>query len=587
MSDDASPAYLASRDVDSELDADLARFRDIGRKSAEKGFLEHAATIKSGGQAQATGISEWVTNLPRNITVGVWDAAMNMLEFGGDFLAGEKPEGIRGTASNLGIEGGIQETPQQRREKWTAQPSSSPYEPLMEAGRQLRGEIALKSGTADEITQSAAQFFIPFMAFSKMVGGLKAGSTIARIGKAAAAETATMMTAFEPHSARFADLLRLADTNNGLVNHYIDYMAADADEGEWEGRFKNAADSLATSAAIAGVIKVGGVTLKAARHGRLSGPQKIAGDAGAETLDITPADTLSGADRELESVFGEQLNADLRRALRDYAKVPGSDGGRILNTDLARELSEDYRADRTRSAAVHEPASALVKTLYAQKLAEAPKAGQEPRVLFTGGGTGAGKTTALEALKGTAERAQIIYDTNLNNFASARQKIDQALEAGKKVSIAYVWRDPVESLKQGALPRAMRMGRTVPLTEHAKTHAGGATTIKALAAHYADDPRVSIHVIDNSRGKGRQRLGSIDDVREIKYNSVVGELHEVLEAEHEAGRISDAVYRATLGELEGVGGRASGLGRKSRTGDGRKPAPKDKGSARLASDGDA
>src|SRR6185503_17559787 len=88
-------------------------------------------------------------------------------------------------------------------------------------------------------------------------------------------------------------------------------------------------------------------------------------------LSIIPRDEqLSATDRAVEARFAKQLEADVPAAIEEYAKLPGADNGKILNTDLARELSPDYRADRTRSAAVHEPASWLVKEMYAQKLAE-------------------------------------------------------------------------------------------------------------------------------------------------------------------------------------------------------------------------
>jgi len=254
------------------------------------------------------------------------------------------------------------------------------------------------------------------------------------------------------------------------------------------------------------------------------------------------------ADQEIEARFSKQLETDKPAAITEYSKLPGSDNGRILNTDLARELSPDYRTDRTRSAAVHEPASALVKEMYARKLEEAPAKGELPIVVFTAGGTGAGKSTAISSFPEMASEvrhAQIVYDTNLNNPISAVQKIDQALAAGKDVRIRYVSRDPVESLVHGALPRAMRMGRTVPLVEHAKTHAGGAATIKTLAERYSNDSRVKIQVIDNSGGKGGARIGSIDQIKIPEYDALLGDLHAALEKERAAGRISEAVYRGT------------------------------------------
>ena len=265
---------------------------------------------------------------------------------------------------------------------------------------------------------------------------------------------------------------------------------------------------------------------------------------------IPRAEHLSSEYRAIERNFADVIERDVDSALRAYDAVEGSDGGRILNTDLARELSPAYRADRTRSAAVHEPASWIVKENYASKLKEAPKAGQNADVIFTGGGTGAGKTTAINQLAQAAEfrNAQIVFDTNLNSLKSAVTKIDQALAAGKKALIYYVWRDPVESLTKGALPRAMRMGRTVPINEHAATHTGGAETIKQLASKYAGDERVEITVFDNSHGKGNARIGQIEDIPVLDYNAVRGNLSQALDREFAEGRISEAVYRGTRGQ---------------------------------------
>jgi hypothetical protein len=195
----------------------------------------------------------------------------------------------------------------------------------------------------------------------------------------------------------------------------------------------------------------------------------------------------------IEQRFADKLT-DHDAAVREYAARPDSEGGKVLNTDIARELSPDYLKDRTQSAAVHEPASAFVKRLYAEKLAQL-KAGDE--VMFTSGGTGAGKTSAITGVSDIAQMrhdAAIVYDTNMNTLHSAVQKVDQALAAGATVNIVHVQRDAVDALVHGALPRAMRQerefgtGRTVPLSEHARTHRGAAEVIQQLAEKYKDNP---------------------------------------------------------------------------------------------------
>lgn len=273
-----------------------------------------------------------------------------------------------------------------------------------------------------------------------------------------------------------------------------------------------------------------------------------------------PRAGLSGMDRVYETRLARQIESSIDRAMADYAKVEGSEGGKILNTDLARELSADYRADRTRSAAVHEPASYLVKQMYERKLAEPAEPNE--RVIFSGGGTGAGKTTGFEAaakVDPTLRDTKIIYDTNLNGLESSVKKIDQALASGRNVDILFTYRDPVDALKDGALPRAMRMGRTVPIEEHARTHVGSLDTVRELQQRYADNDRVTIRVLDNNHGKGGARLSSVEALPRLEYNAALGDLNAALEAEFSAGKISRAVF-------EGTKAKGSGRSRPQRTG---------------------
>lgn len=275
---------------------------------------------------------------------------------------------------------------------------------------------------------------------------------------------------------------------------------------------------------------------------------------------------LSVGDRAIETKFTQAMQGDYEGMKARYAQLPDAAGGKVLNTDTARELSPDYLADRTKSAAVHEPASNFIQRLYAEKLAEAPKPGEDPVVLFTAGGTGAGKSTAVKNVLGEeAARAQIVYDTNMNGTQSAVTKIDQALSAGKEVKIAYVHREPTEALEQGALKRAMRQegefgsGRTVPIEEHVNTHVGANNSAREIAAHYANDPRVTMRIIDNSRGAGRAQLIDLEKLPHIDYNTTHEEAVAALEAAHTQGRISEPVYRGFRGEQPTAGPGAADL----------------------------
>ena len=94
---------------------------------------------------------------------------------------------------------------------------------------------------------------------------------------------------------------------------------------------------------------------------------------------------LTPAEQAIEARLAATIADDFDAALARYNEEPEAVGGKVLNTDVARELSEDYRADRSQSRAVHEPASQFIKDVYAKKLAE-PK-GPGGNVFFTAGGS--------------------------------------------------------------------------------------------------------------------------------------------------------------------------------------------------------
>ena len=70
----------------------------------------------------------------------------------------------------------------------------------------------------------------------------------------------------------------------------------------------------------------------------------------------------------IEQEYFGRLQTDYPGLVQQYQQLMESDEGRTLNTDVARELSEHYRSDRTKSADVHEPSSACL--LYTSDAAD-------------------------------------------------------------------------------------------------------------------------------------------------------------------------------------------------------------------------
>jgi hypothetical protein len=292
-------------------------------------------------------------------------------------------------------------------------------------------------------------------------------------------------------------------------------------------------------------------------------PQRAEADVTADGVtrpDIPEFAGLTASQREVERRARDQVLADPEAALEAYTRVPGTDGGRIINTDEAREIFADYNAGpearSTYAAAVHEPSSWVAKEVYRRRMARPAKPGEY--VYFTGGGTGAGKSTGpkrIPAIGKLRDNAETEFDGNLQTLKGAVEKIDMALESGRGVRIVYTFRDPVQAFTHGALPRAERAdyGRTVPIPAHVGTHIGAARTYLELQEHYKDDPRVTIQAVWNDYDGERssveiasreqvQRLASLD------RDTLEQEVRNELERLNQAGRVSVRVYRGSLGD---------------------------------------
>jgi hypothetical protein len=286
-------------------------------------------------------------------------------------------------------------------------------------------------------------------------------------------------------------------------------------------------------------------------------------------LRIAKAKNLSPEQREVEARFAAYLEARTDEAIARYVARYGKE----INTDNVRELSSDYApggmeaedsatvAARTRwGDAVHEPASALTREIFRRALTKGSTPDRRKQVVFTAGGAGVGKTTSIRKLADLAhavEAAEIVYDTILSSFRSSVERITQALDAGRMVSIVFVYRDPIDSFVGGMLPRAKKIGRTLPLEIFLNSHIGSIEALPRIVENYQDDRRVAIAVIDNSRGVENASVADLEFVKTMarKYSreDLKTKLLRALEDAYEEGKkgkggISESIYRAIKGD---------------------------------------
>lgn len=194
-----------------------------------------------------------------------------------------------------------------------------------------------------------------------------------------------------------------------------------------------------------------------------------------------------------------------------------------------------------------------IKKAYKILLSKPPVSGV---VFFTGGGTGAGKSSGIKNVKHInkiSESSDVIYDTNMNKYDSAVKKIDQAINSNRKVHINYVLRDPVESFTQGMIPRMKRMGRSVPLDSHVSTHIGAIETAKKLKDKYKDSEEVSISLINNDLGKGNARVESFDYLESFSTfdkQTLYDKLLNITKELYANREITEKQFKGIVGERE-------------------------------------
>lgn len=230
----------------------------------------------------------------------------------------------------------------------------------------------------------------------------------------------------------------------------------------------------------------------------------VKGEIKGESIEYTPNKNLTADESEVEKRSFEDLDQNYEARKKEYQEKFGN----IIDNDLARSLSPDFVKDPAKySSAVQRPTSQFLLQIYKDELQRPAPEGKSNKVLFTAGGSGAGKST--HAAKNKSD-AQIIFDTNMAGYQVSKNQINRALNAGKDIEINYVYRDPVESYTNGVATRAKETGRTIPVEEHARIHLDSQETIKKLIDEYKDNPRVKFTVIDNSDG------GKVKDFNDLQ-----------------------------------------------------------------------
>jgi hypothetical protein len=274
------------------------------------------------------------------------------------------------------------------------------------------------------------------------------------------------------------------------------------------------------------------------------------------SVSITRIPDLSPEARNIEAKVIEQVKQRLSALIEAYRQRFGV----VVSTDLARELFPDYAASlesRLKFAvAVQRSSAHVADQVFARILAE-PCTGD---ALFTAGGTGAGKTTAIRTSTQTQSligSAAVVCDSNFNSFASAKAKVELALGAGLRAVVIFVHRHPVEAYLQGVLPRARSQGRTVSMEGHLRMHRDALKTFLRVQRALADYPQAAFLVLNNTGNENEAFPADIACLKGLQYDQeeVFAAIKEGLDHAYRQGKISEALYMASCGHARGSPGQ--------------------------------
>lgn len=215
---------------------------------------------------------------------------------------------------------------------------------------------------------------------------------------------------------------------------------------------------------------------------------------------------LSSSEQAVENGFYKRIIKNTPKLINDYKKTFGN----LIDPDKVKLLDPKFKKDSSLAAAVHEPSSYLSKEIWNNALEEKKAAGDKTPVLFTAGGSGSGKSEAMGLAKDTLgiKGDPLTFDSVLGNFGKATQKINEALEKQDgPVDIVYT-----NAPMKLALKLNMMRERTVRLDTLLNAHAHASKTIRELAEHYKDNPRVNITIVNNAGIPADLSKGELKDV---------------------------------------------------------------------------
>lgn len=245
---------------------------------------------------------------------------------------------------------------------------------------------------------------------------------------------------------------------------------------------------------------------------------------------------LNSLERFAEQKFYDELHADMDGQVNTYLQEHFP----IVDADVAKELSPIYEESADYANAVHEPSSLVSKRAWVEAL----RRYEGDTVILTAGGAGSGKSFSGKLVKEKLglPLQTLTFDSALTSPNAADSRIQEAIDAGKKVVVIYTNTD-AEMAFGWSLTRPRLMKAAVVASSHTRA----AENIKRLEKLHKGSENVQVVVVNDPGEQSLTNIGKIDDVAAYDYNQLERKFNEIARKELGNGGINRRKFEFVTG----------------------------------------